>query len=48
MAFVRSQNMGGKTVLSCSMSEAQVGSVNPFGSLMVLHSMATGIELPGS
>ena len=36
----------GKTVLSCSISEAQVESVKLFGPLMVLHSIATHIGLP--
>ena len=36
----------GKTVLSCSISEAQVESVKLFGPLMVLHSIAESIGLP--
>jgi transposase len=36
----------GKTILSCSMSEAQVESVKLFGPLMVLHSIAASIGLP--
>ena len=36
----------GKTVLSCSISEAQVESVKLFGPLMVLHSIAVSIGLP--
>ena len=35
----------GKTVLACSMSQAQVESVRLFGPLMVLHSIATNIGL---
>jgi transposase len=36
----------GKTILSCSMSEAEVDSVKLSGPLMVLHSIATEIGLP--
>ena len=36
----------GKTILSCSISEAQVESVKLFGPLMVLHSIAANIGLP--
>jgi len=36
----------GKTVLSCSISEAEVESVKLFGPLMVLHSIAAHIGLP--
>lgn len=36
----------GKTILSCSISEAQVESVKLFGPLMALHSIATNIGLP--
>jgi hypothetical protein len=37
----------GKTILSCSMSEAQVESVKLFGPLMVLHSIAASLCLRG-
>ena len=36
----------GKTILSCSISEAEVESVKLFGPLMVLHALATNIGLP--
>ena len=36
----------GKTILSCSMSEAKIESVKLFGPLMVLHSIAESIGLP--
>jgi transposase len=36
----------GKTILSCSVSEAQVESVKLYGPLMVLHSIAQSIGLP--
>ena len=36
----------GKTILSCSMSEAEIDGVKLSGPLMVLHSIATEIGLP--
>lgn len=36
----------GKTILSCSMSEAEIDSVKLSGPLMVLHSIATEVGLP--